>query len=206
MGPAPGPWFRGKMSAMGKAAPARRLTPEEYLTWERAQPTRHEYLNGEVFAMAGASPAHNDIVANILGELREALRDKPCRARASDQRVKIPATGLYTYPDVLVMCGTPEYEAGEPPSLINPTVVIEVLSDSTERDDRGKKFRHYRTIPSLQDYVLASQDSIWIEHYIRREKDVWELHDTLPGGTLSLASCGVELRVDELYLKVFDAV
>lgn len=190
---------------MGEAASTRKWTPEEYLAWEQAQPTRHEYRDGEIFAMAGASPAHNDIVANVLGELREALRDKPCRARASDQRVKVPATGLYTYPDVLVMCGEAEYEAGEPPSLLNPTVIVEVLSDSTERDDRGKKFRNYRTIPTLQDYVLVAQDAVWIEHYIRGENGVWELHDTLPGGTLTLASCGVALRVDEIYLKVFSA-
>ena len=190
---------------MGEAASTRKWTPEEYLAWEQAQPARHEYRDGEIFAMAGASPEHNDIVANVLGELREALRDKPCRARASDQRVKVPASDLYTYPDVLVVCGQPEYDSEEPPSLLNPVVIVEVLSDSTERDDRGKKFRNYRTIASLRDYVLIAQDSVWVEHYIRGENDVWSLHETLPGGTLLLASCGVALRVDELYLKVFNS-
>jgi len=180
-------------------------TPQEYLLWEETQSTRHEYLNGQIFAMAGASAEHNDIVANLLGALGNELRDKPCRARGLDQRVKIPETGLYTYPDVLVVCGQPEYEDEKRLTLLNPTVIVEVLSDSTESYDRGKKFRHYRSIPSFRDYLLVAQDTVWVEHYVRSSEGGWILHDTLPGGTLTLASCGVQLRVDELYLKVFDA-
>lgn len=180
-------------------------TPQEYLAWEQDQPVRHEYLHGEVFAMAGASAEHNDIVANLLRELGNALRDKPCRPRGSDQRVKIPETGLYTYPDALVVCGQPQYEDEKRTTLLNPTVLVEVLSESTESYDRGKKFRHYRSIPSFRDYLLVAQDDVWVEHYVRAADGAWMLYDTLPGGTIALASCGVELRVDELYLKVFAA-
>ena len=181
------------------------MTPQEYLSWEESQPVRHEYLDGQVFAMAGASPEHNDIVANALGALRDALRHKPCRVRGTDQRVKIPRTGLYTYPDVLVVCGEAEYEDEKRTTLQNPTVIVEVLSESTESYDRGKKFQHYRSIPSLRDYLLVAQDTVWVEHYVRGGDGTWILRDTLPGGTVRLASCGVELKVDELYLKVFEA-
>ncbi len=190
---------------MGEASPATKMTPQEYLSWEESQPVRHEYLDGQVFAMAGASPEHNDIVANALGALRDALRHKPCRVRGTDQRVKIPRTGLYTYPDVLVVCGEAEYEDEKRTTLQNPTVIVEVLSESTESYDRGKKFQHYRSIPSLRDYLLVAQDTVWVEHYVRGGDGTWILHDTLPGGTVRLASCGVELKVDELYLKVFEA-
>lgn len=190
---------------MGDPVTEKTWTPQEYLLWEETQPTRHEYLNGQIFAMAGASPEHNDIVANLLGALGNQLRDKPCRARGLDQRVKIPETGLYTYPDALVVCGRPEYEDEKRLTLLNPTVIVEVLSDSTESYDRGKKFRHYRSIPSFQDYLLVAQDTVWVEHYVRSSEGGWILHDTLPGGTITLASCGVQLRVDELYLKVFDS-
>lgn len=190
---------------MGEAAPAKKWTPQEYLAWEQDQPTKHEYLDGEIFDLAGASAEHNDICANLLRELGNVLLDKPCRPRGSDQRVHIPETGLYTYPDALVVCGTPEYEDDKRLTLLNPTVIVEVLSESTESYDRGKKFRHYRSIPSLRDYLLVSQDDVWVEHYVRATDGNWVLHDTLPGGTIALASCGVELRVARLYLNVFDA-
>lgn len=191
---------------MAEPAPARKWTPQEYLAWEQEQGSKHEYLDGDIFAMAGATAEHNQIVTNVLGELRAALRDKPCRVFASDMRLKIPETGLYTYPDASVVCGQPVYEDDKRLTLMNPTVIVEVLSESTESYDRGKKFRHYRSIPSLRDYLLVAQDGVWVEHYVRTADEGWILHDTLPGGTLSLASCGIELRADEFYLKVFDAV
>ncbi len=138
-----------------EAAGRRTWTPAEYLAWERAAPDKHEFLGGEIFAMAGASFAHNKIVGNIVGELRDALRDRPCDVTPSDLRVKIPAVGLYTYPDAVVVCGEPQFEDDKLDTLLNPTVIVEVLSDSTEAYDRGKKFRYYRTIPSLRDYVLV---------------------------------------------------
>lgn len=197
---------------MGEAHLATNWTPEQYVAWERLQPTRHEYRDGKIFDMAGATPEHNDIVANLVGELRNGLRDKPCRVRSSEQQVHIPATGLYTYPDALIVCGQPEYTDESRMTLLNPLVIFEVLSDSTESYDRGKKFRHYRSIPQLRDYVLVAQDTVWVEHYVRgpaapgrdaSAAEEWILRDTLPGGTLHLASCGVDLAVDELYRKVF---
>ncbi|MFO0591212.1 MAG: Uma2 family endonuclease [Polyangiaceae bacterium] len=185
-----------------KAALARTWTAEEYLAWEAEQPIRHEYSGGQVFAMAGASAEHNQIVANVLGELRSALREKPCRVFASDMRLKIPETGIYTYPDAAVVCGQPMYEDEKRLTLLNPTVLVEVLSDSTESYDRGKKFQAYRSVPSLTDYLLVAQDTVWIEHYVRTADSGWILHDTLPGGVVRLASCGVELRADEIYWKV----
>lgn len=188
---------------MAQVGIAPHRTPQEYLAWEQDQPTKHEYRNGEIVAMAGASSNHNQIVANVLGELRAALRETPCRVFASDMRLKIPALGLYTYPDASVVCDRPLYEDDKSVTLVNPTVIVEVLSDSTESYDRGKKFRHYRSIPSFRDYLLIAQDDVWVEHHIRAADGGWVLHDTLPGGTLTLSSCGVKLRVDELYLKVF---
>jgi len=190
---------------MGDAVSVKGWTPREYLAWEQAQPTRHEYRDGQVVAMAGASSNHNEIVANVLGELRAVLRETACRVFASDMRLAIPAARLYTYPDASVVCDPPEYEDESRVTLLNPTVIVEVLSDSTESYDRGKKFRYYRSIPSFRDYLLVAQDDVWVEHHVRAPDGSWVLHDTLPGGTLTLSSCGVKLRVDELYLKVFGA-
>src|SRR5437868_8492820 len=133
------------------------LTPEEYLAIERKAEYRSEYLNGEMFAMTGASRKHNLIALNIAGELRQQLKSKPCEAYVNDMRVRIPATDLYTYPDVTVVCGDPEFEDAFIDTLLNPTLLIEVLSESTESYDRGKKFGYYRTIQSLAEYLLVAQ-------------------------------------------------
>lgn len=178
-------------------------TPAEYLAWERLQLEKHEFHGGEVFAMAGASFEHNQIVANTVGELRAGLRQRPCRVCASDLRVKVPATGLYTYPDASVVCGRPELEDEQLDTLLNPVVLVEVLSSSTEDYDRGTKFTNYRTIPSLRDYVLISTDKVLVEHYTRREDSSWILREIKAGERFKLESVGCELAVDELYLKVF---
>jgi Uma2 family endonuclease len=180
-------------------------TSEEYLAWERQQLEKHEFHGGEVFAMAGATSEHNLIVANVLGELRTALRQKPCRVYASDLRVKIPATGLYTYPDASVVCGRPEFEDDKLDTLLNPLVLVEVLSDSTEDYDRGTKFTNYRTIASFRDYVLVSTDRVLVESATRREDGSWVLREFRGGERFTIESVGVELAVDELYLKVFEA-
>jgi len=180
------------------------LTSEEYLAWERAQPEKHEFHDGEVFAMAGATFEHNQIVGNVVGELRAALRQMPCRVCLSDLRVKVPATGLYTYPDASVVCGRPEFEDGTLDTLLNPVVLVEVLSGSTEDYDRGTKFTNYRTVASLRDYVLISTDRILVEHYARSDDGSWVLRELRAGDRVPLASVGCELAVDELYLKVFD--
>ena len=137
-------------------APTRRLSPQEYLAQERRADFRSEYLRGEVFAMAGASFEHTLIKDNISGEARSELKNGPCRVLTSDIRVKVDATGLYTYPDVAIVCDEPQFEDDAVDTLLNPRVIVEVMSDSTEKYDRGAKFVHYRQVPSLQEYILVS--------------------------------------------------
>lgn len=187
---------------MSNPAENRRLSVEEYLAWERAQPEKHEYVDGEVFAMAGASLAHDTIVGNAIGELRTLLRGKPCVALPSDLRVRIPSTGAYTYPDVSVVCGRPELEGAARDTLLNPTVLIEVLSPTTEAYDRGKKFELYRSIASLRDYLLVSSTEILVEHFVRQEDGAWLLRVHRAGERVAL-SIGATLSVDELYLDAF---
>jgi len=188
-----------------EAAAKRSWTPAEYLAWERSSPERHELVDGEVVAMAGASYEHNKIVGNLVGELGSALRHRPGDVMPSDLRVHVPATGLYTYPDVTVLCGDPVFEDGARDTLRNPTVIVEVLSASTEGYDRGKKFRHYRSIETFREYVLVAQDSVSVERYTRGDDGVWSLHESGAGERLVLASIGCEIAVDEIYLKVFPA-
>lgn len=179
-------------------------TPQEYLAWERQQPARHELFQGEVFAMGGATREHNLLVVNITAELRNALRKKPCETYPSDMRVKVPAAGLYTYPDASVVCGKPEFEDANFDTLLNPLVLVEVLSDSSERYDRGKKFEQYRSIPSLTDYVLVSQDHVLVEHFRRGEGGTWVLSEVRAGGRVELLGPACALDIDEIYFKVFD--
>lgn len=181
-----------------------RITVKEYLALERNSPdTKHEYFGGEIFAMAGASADHNLIVGNIIGELRNRLKGKPCRCYPSDLRVKIPATGLYTYPDAVVVCGTPEFEDAELDTLLNPTVVFEVLSPATEAYDRGKKSQNYRSLESLREYVLVWQDQIRAEHYVRRGDGQWLLTETgRREAVLNLESIGCTLPLAEVYDRV----
>lgn len=179
-------------------------TPEEYLAWERLQLEKHQFFGGEVFDMAGATFEHNQIVINVAAELRAALRQKPCRVCASDLRVKVPATGLYTYPDVSVVCGRPEFEDDKLDTLLNPLVLVEVLSESTEDYDRGTKFTNYRTIASFRDYVLIATDQVLVEYHTRKDDGSWVLREYRAGERFTVESVGCELAVDELYLKVFE--
>ncbi|MCC6551747.1 MAG: Uma2 family endonuclease [Polyangiaceae bacterium] len=188
-----------------EAAGKRTWTPDEYLAMERSSPQKHEYSGGEVFAMAGASKEHNLIVTNVVGELRNALRRLPCEVYPSDMRIKIPATGLYTYADASVTCDRPSFEDDEFDTLLNPQVIFEVLSDSTKDYDRGTKFKNYRSIPSLRDYVLVSQNEILVEHFVRHPDGSWILRERRTGELLELASVGCAIPVDELYLKVLGA-
>jgi Uma2 family endonuclease len=186
-----------------EAAAKRIWTPAEYLAEERSSPGRHEFFDGEIFAMAGASFEHNKIVGNLVRELGNALRDRPCDVTPSDLRVHVPATGLYTYPDVSVLCGDPQFLDDARDTLLNPTVLVEVLSESTEAYDRGKKFRNYRSIATFREYVLVAQDVVSVERYTRGDDGVWSLHESGPGEQLVLGSIGCEIAVDEIYLKVF---
>src|SRR5262249_28209470 len=156
-------------------APTRRISPEEYLAQERLADFKSEYLRGEVFAMAGASYPHTLIKDNLAQEAGTQLKSGPCRVLTSDMRVRVNATGLYTYPDVVIVCDEPEFEDAVFDTLLNPRALVEVLSDSTEKYDRGAKFGHYRQIPSLQEYVLVAQDRPLVERYVRQADNSWLL-------------------------------
>ncbi len=183
------------------------LTPEEYITLERkaipdADTVRSEYVNGEIIAMSGASFAHNLITYNISGELRTRLRGSGCLAFANEMRVSIPSVKSYFYPDVGVVCGEPRFEDDVFDSLLNPIVIVEVLSPSTEAYDRGEKFSHYRQLQSLREYILVSQDKIHIDHYVRHAEkwvltDFQKLEQLLP-----LTSIQCELPLHEIYTSV----
>ena len=142
-------------------------TPEEYLALERKAEYKSEYINGEIYAMSGASRAHILITVNLTRELSTQLRGRPCEVYASDMRVKVSPTGMYTYPDVAAVCGEARFEDGQVDTLTNPSVIIEVLSPSTEAYDRGEKFAHYRKLQSLAEYVLVAQDKMRVEHFAR---------------------------------------
>lgn len=182
------------------AEPQRTYTSEEYLTLERESETRNEYLNGEIFAMSGASRGHNLIGTNIVGALHTPLKRQGCEQYASDMRVRVPATGLYTYPDVVVVCGEPEFEDGEGDTLINPNLLIEILSPSTEDYDRGRKFAHYRSLPSLQAYLLVAQDHVHVELSTRHNNSFWMLWETDDlKATLEIPVIGVTLELADIY-------
>jgi Uma2 family endonuclease len=183
------------------AFPKTRLSPEEYLREERLSQTRHEYFNGEVFAMAGANRVHRAIVSNLMRDLGNQLRGRSCDLSAVDARVKVSATGLYTYPDVVAAC-PPEYEDDSLDTILNPHLVVEVLSPSTEDYDRGDKWEHYRQIPSLQHYLLIAQDRRFVEHYYR-VGDAWRHSEiTEPGSVVCLTGLSCQLKIDEIYESV----
>ncbi len=179
------------------------LSPADYLATERAAEYKSEYYRGEMFAMAGASREHNLIVGNLARELGNRLRNGPCEVYSSDMRVKVDATGLYTYPDVVVACDGPEFEDEQVDTLLNPTLLIEVLSESTEKYDRGKKSGHYRQLASLKEYLLVSQDEPHVEHYARQGDGHWLLTDaTGIDATIRLPVLKTELILSEIYARL----
>ncbi len=178
------------------------ITPAEYLRLERAATYRSEYFRGEIFAMAGGTPKHSLIKANVMGTLWSRLRGLPCRAYDSDLRIKSP-TGLYTYPDASVICSELEVDDENQDTVLNPTLLVEVLSKGTEAYDRGKKFDHYRTMPSLREYVLVSQDEPMIQRFLRNDDNTWTL--TAVAGldqTVTLCSIGIDLPLAEVYERI----
>ena len=178
------------------------ITPAEYLALERRAQEKSEYVNGRVYARPGGSRLHNLIVGNILVELRTQLRGRPCEAYVSDMRVKVQRTGMYTYPDVVALCEEPRLEDAELDTLLNPSVIVEVLSPLTESYDRGEKFAHYRRLDSLQEYVLVAQAIRRIEHF-RREGEHWVLTEISdPDGELTFSSLGCVLRLADIYDRV----
>jgi Uma2 family endonuclease len=184
-------------------APVYRFTPEEYLVRERAAEYKSEYYRGDIFAMAGASLAHNLIVKNLIRRLDEALDGRNCAVLPGDMRVKCP-TGLYTYPDVVITCERPEFDDERRDTLVNPQVLIEVLSPSTEAYDRGKKFEHYRTIPSLREYVLVAQDHAAVERFVRpagSEPWSWTVQNSLDD-VCELTCIGCRVLLSDIYRNV----
>jgi Uma2 family endonuclease len=175
------------------------MTEAEYLEFERASETKHEYFKGEIFAMAGASEEHNSIAGSIYAHFYSQVRKNGCRIHNSDMRLKIMATGLYTYPDLAVYCGDLLFTGDKPDTLTNPTLIIEVLSASTEIHDRNTKFRHYQQIPSLQEYVLVSQEGPRIERFLRQKDGTW-LYQDVEG-----LEAGIEFPSVKAVLNLADA-
>ncbi len=172
---------------------------------EEQSEIRSEYCDGEIFAMAGGTLNHSAIVRNVLAELRQRLRGGSCRPYGSDLRLYVEQSRLFTYPDVLVLCGAPAWYRGRKDTVTDARVVFEVLSPSTERYDRGDKFRMYQDVPSLQEYILLAQDQVRIERGYKQSPDRWVL-DTAPveNGELALLSLDIRIPIDELYLDVIE--
>jgi Uma2 family endonuclease len=179
------------------------LTPEQYLEIERKADYKSEYYRGEMFAMAGASLVHNILVANLIGELHGKFRAAPCRVLPSDMRVRVTSTELYTYPDVVAVCGEPKLLDNQLDTLLNPHLIVEVLSSSTEAYDRGRKFEHYQTIESLREYLLVASDRMRADLYTRQPDGRWLLTSARgPEDSLDLQSVGCSLALASLYEKV----
>ena len=171
---------------------SRRLTEAEYLEIERAAEVKSEFFDGEMFAMAGGTPQHSLIGSNLIREFGNHLENSPCLAYNADLRIKVDASGLCTYPDLSVICGPLQFAEGTDDTVVNPTVLVEVLSTSTEAYDRGRKFEHYRQIPTLQEYLLVSQTEPRIEQFIRQSDGRWLLNE----------AAGMEKKIELPSLKI----
>lgn len=187
------------------AAARLRMDADSYLAMERGSREKHVLWDGEVYAMAGASPAHNALVANVLGELRSLTRRGPCQVYASDLKVYVPRKEGFVYPDATVVCGPLEFYGTTRDVITNPTVLVEVLSEGTEAFDRGDKALGYRALPSLRDLLFVSQTDRVIEHYTRQADGSWLLREYDGAAEVPLATLGGVLPLAEVYLKVLDA-
>lgn len=183
--------------------PRRFLTPEEYLMIERVAPYKSEYYSGEMFALAGANDNHNTIAGNIFAALHAFLKGKKCFVYQNDMRLGILSNDLYTYPDVMTICGRKQFLDENHDTLLNPILIVEVLSPSTESYDRGDKFAHYRTISTLQEYVLIAQDKPHVEKFRRNEEGLWVLSEASGmEGTIELTSIKYTLALLDVYAEV----
>jgi Uma2 family endonuclease len=183
------------------------ITVAEYLARERAADYKSEYFDGEIFAMAGASESHVLVVNAIMVRLYLQLEHRPCKVYSNDMRLKVSPTGLYTYPDVVVVCGEAQFDDEELDTLLNPTLIVEVLSKSTESHDRGTKFEHYSKLKSLQEYLLVTQSRPRVELFTKQGEGRWILaaFENLED-VIELASIGCELKLKDIYRKInFDA-
>jgi len=179
------------------------FTPQEYLRLERRAEYKSEYLNGEIFAMTGASRKHNLITTNISSLLHGQLKASPFEVYAAAMRVKVRASGLYTYPEVVIVCDEPQFEDDFVDTLLNPAVLIEVLSESTERYDRIAKSSYYRTIDSLAEHLLVAQDEMRLEQYARQPNGQWSLFEhTSIDSVAQLTSIGCSLTLSDVYDKI----
>ena len=190
------------------AQPQKFYSEQEYLEMEREADYKSEYYRGEIFAMAGAGFNHNRITENLSGEFFIRLKGKSCKGYSSDLRVHIPANGLYTYPDFLIICGENEFLSDKKDTILNPTVIIEVLSQGTSAYDRGEKFHFYRSIPSLKEYAIVDSLSIGAEVWRKNEEGVWflasEAYDI--GGSIEIGSVTQELKLTDIYADTEDLI
>ena len=185
------------------AIPKTKMSPEEYLEFERNSEERHEYFDGEIFVMFGANRNHSLISVNLNGLLWQHLKGKIFEAYINKMRVFVPKTGLYTYPDLVVVCGEPKFQDKVFDTLLNPILLIEVLSESTESYDRGKKFQHYRSIESLEEYVLVAQDEARIEKYVRQGDGFWILSEAVGlDSEIKFDSIDCLIALKEVYDKI----
>jgi Uma2 family endonuclease len=180
------------------------FTPQEYLSFERSTDARHEYLDGQVYAMAGESLEHSRICVNVAGELRASLKGRPCEVLSPNMKVVTSPSGLFGYPDVVVVCGEPQFHDERRDVLVNPTIIFEVLSPSTEAYDRGEKFLRYRThIATLAEYVLVSQHRPLVEHYARQPDGAWSYSSVVGlSENLLLPSIKCQLPLSEIYDRI----
>jgi len=183
-------------------APRQRMTEEEYLAFERASQDKHEYINGEVYLMAGGTLRHSVISGNVLHALIGALAGRGCVVTTSNLRVGVTATRMYTYPDVAVACGRIRTHPLDPNTLVNPGLIVEVLSESTESHDRGAKFAHYRQMESLQEYVLVSQAERRVEHFRRIEPNQWVLTEYVGDGDVRFPVLDVTIPLAAFYAQL----
>jgi len=177
-----------------------KLTIEEYLQFEKASNEKHEYYKGEIFAMSGASNRHNWIFKNLYGNLAHQLKGNPCQPFGPDMRMHILENTLFTYPDISIYCGDPTLTSFDEDTVVNPTIIIEILSRSTEQYDRGNKFKLYRDIPTLKEYILVDSESIRVESFQLNEKRLWELHEyRFLTEVLSIPALQLTIPLSEIY-------
>ncbi len=184
---------------MTQAASKPYVSYKEYLEAEKESLTKHEWLDGVVYDMAGGTREHGRLQVAIGGELRNALRGRPCNVFSSDVKVRVQATGLATYPDASVVCGRAQVDVDDEEAIVNPLVIVEVLSDSTEKRDRGEKFAHYLRIPTLREYVLISQHTRRIEVFHRNADGDWMYKEAGAGKFFELPSLECRISVDDVY-------
>lgn len=179
------------------------LSVEEFLAMEEKSDIKHEYYKGEIFAFAGASINHNQIISNLSALFHNAFKNSKCRGFSNDLRVRVQEKDFFTYPDILVICGKPEFFNNRTDTVTNPVLIIEALSDSTKNYDRGEKFEFYRSIPSLKDYILVDQYKIHLEHFSKTSKNKWALTEYFEkSDALTIPDINVNILLEDIYDRV----